>query len=209
MRKSIFAFAAAGAAALTVGALHAQQGGPPPKLGTHDAKLVTAGNYKADPNHTQILYTYGHLGLTNNMGLLSGANGTLTLDPKAPDGAKLSIDVPVNTIHTSIAALDKELVGPMFFDADKFPNAHFESTSVSAKGESATINGNLTIHGVTKPATIHATFAAAGANPMSKKDTISFKGTANVNRAEFGLGTAVPMVADKVDLTITAAFEKQ
>jgi polyisoprenoid-binding protein YceI len=209
MRKSILALAAAGAAALTFGALHAQQGGPPPKLGTHGAKLVAAGTYKADPNHTQILYTYGHLGLTNNMGLLSGANGTLTLDPKSPNNAKLSIDVPVNTIHTSIAALDSELVGPMFFDAAKFPNAHFESTSVSAKGESATINGNLTIHGVTKPATINAKFVAAGANPMSKKDTISFSGTATVNRADFGLGMAVPMVADKVDLTITAAFEKQ
>ena len=97
MRKSILAFAAAGAAALTFGALHAQQGGPP-ALGTHDASKVTAGTYKADPNHTQILYTYGHLGLTNNMGLLSGANGTLTLDPKAPNNAKLSIDVlPVSS----------------------------------------------------------------------------------------------------------------
>ena len=44
---------------------------------------------------------------------------------------------------------------------------------------------------------------------MSKKDTISFSGTATVNRADFGLGMAVPMVADKVDLKITAAFEKQ
>nr|WP_166175757.1 YceI family protein [Altererythrobacter segetis] len=209
MRKSILAFTAAGAAALTFGALHAQQGGPPPALGTHDASKVAAGTYKADPNHTQVLYTYGHLGLTSNMGLLSGANGTLTLDPKAPNNAKLSIDVPVNTIHTSIAALDSELVGPMFFDAAKFPNAHFESTSVVAKGESATINGNLTIHGVTKPATINAKFAAAGTNPMSKKETIAFSGTATVNRADFGLGTAVPMVANKVDLTITAAFEKQ
>jgi len=208
MRKSLIVLAAAGAAALTFGTLHAQ-GGPAPKLGTHDAKLVAAGTYKADPNHTQILYTYGHLGLTTNMGLLSGANGTLVLDPKAPNSAKLSIDVPVKTIHTSIAALDSELVGPMFFDAAKFPNAHFESTSVSASGESATVNGNLTIHGVTKPATIHATFAAAGANPMSKKDNISFSGTATINRADFGLGTGVPMVANRVDLKITAAFEKQ
>ena len=209
MRKSILAFASAGAVALTFGALHAQQGGPPPALATHNAKLVTAGTYTVDPNHTQILYTYKHLGLTENMGLLSGATGSLTLDPKAPNASKLSIDVPVNTIHTTIAKLDEELVSPMFFDAAKFPTAHFESTSISAKGETATINGNLTIHGVTKPATIHATFAAAGANPMSKKDSIGFQGTATVNRADFGLGMAVPMVADRIDLTITAAFEKQ
>lgn len=210
MRKSYLAFAAAGAAALTFGALHAQGGPPtPPPPPSHDAAKVTGGTYKADPFHTQVMYNYQHLGFTTNMGLLSGANGTLTLDPKAPNNAKLSIDVPVNTIHTTIAKLDEELVGPMFFDAAKFPNAHFESTSVSAKGETATISGNLTIHGVTKPATINAKFEAAGANPMSKKDTISFSGTATVNRADFGLGMAVPMVADKVDLKITAAFEKQ
>jgi len=208
MRKSFIAFAAAGAAALTFGALHAQ-GGPPPALATHDASKVTAGTYKIDPNHTQILYQYKHLGLTQNMGLLSGATGTLTLDPKAPNNSKLSVDVPINTIHTTIAKLDEELVSPMFFDAAKFPTAHFESTSVSAKGESATIQGNLTIHGVTKPATFHATFAAAGANPMSKKDSVSFQATATVKRSDFGLGAAVPMVGDQVDLTITSVFEKQ
>jgi polyisoprenoid-binding protein YceI len=97
----------------------------------------------------------------------------------------------------------------MFFDAAKYPTAHFESTSVSAKGDTATIQGNLTIHGVTKPATFHATFAAAGANPMSKKDSVGFQATATIKRSEFGVGAAVPMVADQVDLTITSAFEKQ
>jgi polyisoprenoid-binding protein YceI len=208
MRKSILAFAAAGAAAVTFGTLHAQ-GGPAPALPTHDVSKVTGGTYALDPNHTQILYTYKHLGLTQNMGLLSGATGTLTLDPKAPNNAKLSVDVPVNTIHTTIAKLDEELVSPMFFDAAKFPTAHFESTSVSAKGETATIQGNLTIHGVTKPATFHATFAAAGANPMSKKESLGFQATATIKRSDFGLGVAVPMVGDQVDLTITSAFEKQ
>jgi polyisoprenoid-binding protein YceI len=209
MRQSILAFAAAGAATLAFGALQAQQGGPPPAPASHDASKVTGGTYKADPNHSQVMYSYNHLGFTTNMGLLSGTNGTLTLDPKAPNSAKLSVDVPVNTIHTTIDALDKELVSPMFFDAAKFPTAHFESTSVSAKGDTATINGNLTIHGVTKPATFHATFAAAGANPMSKKDSVGFQATATIKRSEFGVGAAVPMVADQVDLTITSAFEKQ
>ena len=199
--------AAALLSGLSIGALHAQGGAP--ALGTHNPGAVTAGTYALDPNHSQVLYRYLHLGFTENMGLLSGAKGTLVLDPKAPGGSKLSVDVPVNTIHTTITALDNELVGPMFFDAAKFPTAHFESTSVTASGDDATINGNLTIHGVTKPATIHATFVASGANPMSKKATISFRGTATINRADFGLGTAVPMVANQVDLTITAAFEKQ
>lgn len=209
MRKTTLAFAAAGAAALAFGTLHAQQGGAPQALSSTDTAKITGGDYKADPNHTQVLYTYEHFGLTHNMGLLSGGTGTLSLDPKAPNSAKVSIDVPIKTIHTTIDALDKELVGPMFFDADKFPTAHFESTKVTASGTSATVDGNLTIHGVTKPVTINATFLAVGANPMSKKETVAFSGKATINRSEFGVAQFVPMVADKVDLTITAAFEKQ
>jgi polyisoprenoid-binding protein YceI len=115
----------------------------------------------------------------------------------------------MNTIHTTIDALDKELVSPMFFDAAKFPNSHFESTAVHAKGNTATIDGNLTIHGVTKPATINATFVAVGSNPMSKKEYISFNGSAKIKRSDFGVAMGVPMVGDEVNLTITAAFEKQ
>lgn len=213
MRKSILAFAAAGAAALTFGTLHAQaQKGPMPASPSTDVSKVTGGTYKADPNHTQIMYSYKHLGFTQNMGLLSGATGTLTLDPKNPMNDHISVDVPVNTIHTTIAALDKELLGPMFFEADKYPTARFESTSVTMSGKTgktAKVTGNFTIHGVTKPAVINATFEAVGANPMSKKEYIAFKGTSKIKRSDFGVKAFVPGVSDEIDMTITAAFEKQ
>ena len=143
------------------------------------------------------------------MGLLSGATGTLVLDPKDPNAAKLSIDVPIDTIHSTIAGLDSEFVAKMFFDAATYPKAHFESTKVTASGTSAKIEGNMTIHGVTKPAEIDATLLAVGSNPMSKKETIAFEGKATINRADFGVDRFVPMVSNAVDLTITAAFEKQ
>lgn len=203
MRKFHIGIAAAAAASLlSVASVHAQ-GGPP------DPSKVAAGTYAADPNHTQVLFTYNHFGLTNNMGLLSGATGTLTIDPNNPDGAKLSIDVPMKSIHSTIDALDKEFVEKMFFDAGTYPDAHFESTKVTANGTSAKIEGNLTIHGVTKPETINATLIGVGSNPMSKKATIAFEGKATINRSDFGVGRFTPMVSDKVNLTITAAFEKQ
>jgi len=179
--------------------------GPPGKA---DVSLVTGGNYTADPGHSQILFTYGHFGITWNMGLLSGVTGTLSLDPKAPNNAKVSVEVPVNTIKSSIAKLDEEFLSAMFFDTAKFPTAKFESTSVTVNGTNAKIAGNLTIHGVTKPATIDASFVAAGKNPMSQKETVGFKGRTTIKRSDFGLGMAVPMVADEVTLDIVVAFEK-
>ena len=209
MRKLTLGIAAAtGAALLSIGAVYAQ-GGPPAPPGKPDPSLVTAGNYTIDGGHSQVLFTYEHFGLTSNMGLASGAKGTLSFDPAAPNNAKLSVDVPISTIHTTIDALDKEFQAAAWFNAAEFPNAHFESTKVTASGNSATIDGNLTIKGITKPATINATFAAAGKNPFGQKETVAFKGTASIKRSDFGLGNAVPLVADKVDLLITVGFEKQ
>ncbi|HEX7709952.1 MAG TPA: YceI family protein [Sphingomonadaceae bacterium] len=210
MRKFHIGVAAiAGAMVLSVAAVHAQGGPPPapPAPSTNPAD-VAAGTYTIDPNHSQVMFTYTHFGLTHNMGLLSGATGSLTIDPKSPAATKLSVDVPINTMHSTIEALDKEFQEPMFFDAAKFPTAHFESTAVSVSGNSAQISGNLTIHGVTKPAVINATYTGMGSNPMSKKTTLGFQGTATIKRSDFGLGLAVPMVSDQVDLVITAGFEK-
>lgn len=207
MRKLTATLIAGAATFAAVTALHAQNG-PPAPPGKHDASLVTAGTYTTDPGHSQVAFDYTHFGLTQNMGLASGAKGTLTFDPANPSAAKVSVDVPVSTIHTTIAALDEEFQGPMFFDAEQFPNAHFESTGVTVDGESAEIAGNFTIKGVTKPGVIHAKFVAAGKNPFSQKETVAFSGTSTIKRSEFGLGNAVPLVGDDVNLTITVAFEK-
>lgn len=188
------------------GAIIAQPAAP---AMSDDPTKVAAGTYSADPGHSQVLFTYKHMGLTWNMGLLSGATGTLTIDPKAPASAKVSIDVPINTMRTTIAKLDEEFQSAMFFDAAKFPTAHFESTSVTVSGKTAKVAGNLTIHGVTKPATIDATLLATGNGPMSKKPVVSFQGVAHIKRSDFGLGLAVPMVADDVKLDITAQFDQK
>lgn len=188
------------------GAVIAQPGAP---AMSSDPTKVAAGTYSTDPNHSQVLFTYQHMGLTFNMGLLSGATGTLTIDPKSPSSAKLSVDVPINTLHSTIPKLDEEFQSKMFFDAATYPTAHFESTSVTVSGKTAKIAGNLTIHGVTKPATIDATFLAGGTNAMSKKPTMAFNGTATIKRSDFGLGMAVPMVGDEVKLNITVQFDQK
>ena len=93
-----------------------------------------------------------------------------------------------------------------FFDAATYPTAKFVSTKVVATGDKATITGDLTLKGVTKPVVLQATFVGAGANPMNKKLNFGFRATGKINRSDFGLGMAVPVVSDKVDLTINAAF---
>ena len=76
------------------------------------------------------------------------------------------------------------------------------------RGTQATIAGDLTLRGITKPLTLDARLHGAGANPMNKKPTVGFEATATLKRSDFGLGYAVPAVSDQVKLEITAAFER-
>ncbi len=73
----------------------------------------------------------------------------------------------------------------------------------------AAIFGVLTMNGQRRPVQLIPTFTGAGANPRSKVETVGFEATARIKRSEWGIDYAVPMVGDDVELTISAAFEKQ
>ena len=179
-----------------------------PALGTPDPAKVTGGTYAADPNHTQVLFGFNHMGFTHNMGIFAGPTGSLMLDPKNPAQAKVEVTFPVNGIATGVPKFNDHLMSPDFFDAAKFPTATFKSKSVAVDGTSADIVGDLTIKGVTKEVTLDASLVGVGANPMSKKETVGFSATTTIKRSDFGLCYAVPVVGDVVELKIVAAFEK-
>ncbi len=86
----------------------------------------------------------------------------------------------------------------------------FKSEKVTPTDKNAAdIEGQLTLHGVTRPLTLHATFNGAGVNIMDKHYTVGFNATGHIKRSDFGVKTYVPLIGDDVDLTLSAAFEKQ
>ncbi|GBQ69417.1 hypothetical protein AA103196_2210 [Ameyamaea chiangmaiensis NBRC 103196] len=171
---------------------------------------VPAGHYAVETNHTQVTFSVLHFGFTAYSGMFSGATGTLDLDPAHLAGTKLEVSIPVSSVQTTSDRLTGELKEAEWFDATKYPTATFVSTKVTPEGANkASIAGLLTLHGVSKPVVLHATFVGAGTNPMDKAYTVGFQGTTTVRRSEFGVKTYVPMVGDDVTLSIAAAFEKQ
>ncbi|KAA9020606.1 YceI family protein [Sphingobium limneticum] len=205
MRK--FLIPAAALIAIAGGSVVIAQGAATP--GTKDVAKVTGGTYAVEPSHTQIVFAYDHMGFTNNLGVIAQPTGTLTLDKANPAASKVSIEVPIANLTTGIPALNEHLAKPEFFDVAKFPKATFVSTGVKTDGPTgATITGNLTIKGITKPVTLDAEFYGAGANPMNKKENIGFVATGTIKRSDFGMGMAVPVVGDAVELKIIAAFQK-
>ena len=171
---------------------------------------VKAGTYKVESYHTQVGFSLSHFGFTTYSGLFSGATGSLHLDPANPAASKLEVTIPVQSLQTTVPVLTDELKGEKWFDAAKFPQATFTSTrvAVAANGE-ATIEGNLTLHGVTKPVVLHAHLMGAGVNPIDKAYTVGFEASATLKRTDFGVSLYAPAVGDEVQLSIAGAFELQ
>ncbi len=177
---------------------------------THNPAEVQSGTYAVDTNHTQIDFTLLHMGFSNYSGRLNDVTGSLVLSSSAPATSKLSVTVPAATFSTTSEKLDAELKGEQWFDAAKFPTITFVSTKVTPTGkDSATVAGDLTLHGVTKPILLTAHFVGAGTNPLSKKYTVGFEVSGQVKRSDFGVSTYVPLIGDEVTLSIHGAFERQ
>jgi polyisoprenoid-binding protein YceI len=216
-----YAFAAAAAAtfvAVTVGiaaapVLFAQGTAQAP--GAPDPARVTAGTYTADPAHSLIAFEVNHFGFNDYYGLFGDVAGTLVLDPANLAAAKVDVTIPVASVTTASKALTDHLLragkdgaAPDFFGAAPAP-ARFVSTSVKADGMMATITGDLTLNGVTKPVTFQAEFTGAGTNPFNGKATVGFEAETEIKRSDFGVNYGIPFVSDEVELDISVAFEKQ
>jgi polyisoprenoid-binding protein YceI len=166
---------------------------------------VQAGAYKLDPAHSKITWSVNHFGFSTYIGQFATVNGTLKLDPKNLAATVLEATVDTNSLGTLHPALDKHLKSSDFLDTAKFPTATFKATKVTQTGErTADIAGELTLHGVTKPVVVQATFNQAGPNPLSKAYQLGFAGSAVIKRSEFGITSYVPAISDEVTLTLEA-----
>jgi len=168
------------------------------------------GTYKIEPEHTRVLFAVSHLGFTTYFGEFTRPSGTLRLDPNNWPASVVDVSVPVANVLTPSERLNTELKSPEWIDAAQFPNMTFRSTGVIPTGpRSADVIGDLTLHGVTKRVTFAVHFNGAGPNPLSKAYTTGFEVRGSINRSDFGVAKYVPLVGDKVDIIISAAFERQ
>ncbi len=210
MRPVLLALAAVALAAPTL----AQA--PAPIPGSRDTAAISGGTYTADAGHTLVRWEVDHLGFSPYFGIFGDVTGTLVLDPKNPGAAKVSVTIPVSKVTTASAGLTSHLLKPAadggkadFFGAAP-ADATFVSTKVTPRGERATIVGNLTLNGVTRPVTLDAQFYGAGKMPanMGGKENVGFRAQGSLKRSDFGIGYGIPMVSDEVKLDVAAAFEK-
>jgi polyisoprenoid-binding protein YceI len=162
-----------------------------------------------DADHTRVLFAVSRPGVTPCYGEFVGASGTLVLDPDTVTASRVEVSVPAAEVSTASKALDGELRGAGWLNAASFPVIAFRSRSVTLTSpRTADVNGDLTLHGVTRPETLKVTFTAAGINPLDKVYATGFEARAVIDRSDFGLAQDSALVGDQVTLIISAAFEK-
>lgn len=205
MKKKFVFVAALALAGVSAGAI-----GQTADTIVHDPAAVRAGTYVLDPSHGKITWSVSHMGFSSYVGQFTDVSGTLKLDPKMPSASTLNATVETDSVGTLNEALDHHLKTADFLDTAAFPTAKFAASRIRmVDADSAEIDGNLTLRGVTKPITILADFNQAGVNPVDGKYSVGFDGHARIKRSEFGVSYGLPMLGDDVTLHFEAEFKLQ
>ena len=179
------------------------------------ATLLTASafaapvNYTIDAAHTFPRFYYNHLGFSNQLSHFDKTTGTIVYDSEKQTGS-VDIAIDMASVNTGSTAFNGHIQGEDFLDSAKFPQAIFKSTKVNfADGKLVSIDGNLTIKGVTKPVTLTVTSFQAIPHPMLKKPAIGANAFTIIKRSEFNAGKYAPYVGDEVRIDIALEAQAQ
>ena len=178
---------------------------------TQSPAEVQAGTYKLDPDHGKVTWSVDHLGFSTYVGQFVNAQADLVLDPANPSASRLTATIPLTEVDTNSDGLDAHLQTADFFDTANHPVATFVSRSVTVDADDpseATVFGDLTLRGVTRPVTMAVEFNQAG--PVgAAHGRAGFDGQATIKRSDFGVDYALPVLGDEVTLHIEGEFIRQ
>ena len=165
--------------------------------------------YVLDASHSQIMFTYNHLGYSTGMGMFSGFEGEIAFDQEDPAASSVSIAFPVRSMMTGWEARFNHFMGDDFFGADADEMVTFVSTGIEVTGDNtALITGDLTLNGVTNPVVLDATLNQANVHPRANKPWAGFNATTTVLRSDFEVGAFAPFVSDEVEVIISVEAMK-
>lgn len=168
--------------------------------------LAAPVTYNVDSSHTYPRFSYSHFGLSTQLSSFSKTSGKVVFDAEAKTGS-VDITIDMKSVNTGFADFNSHIQGEDFLDTAKFPTANFKSTRVVFDGDKPkTIDGLLTIKGVTKPVTLTVTSFLAMPHPMVKKPALGANAHTMIKRTEFNAGKYAPYVGDdvRIDIAIEA-----
>jgi len=166
--------------------------------------LATSGDYALDASHSQIVFTYDHLGYSTTYGMFSGFEGEIFFNQEDPAASSVNVSFPVRTMLTGWEGRFEHFMSGDFFAAAEDEMVTFTSTSIEVTGEdTALITGDLTLNGITKPVVLDAKLNQVGDHPMANKPWAGFDATTTLIRSDFDVGNFAPFISDEVEVMIS------
>lgn len=158
--------------------------------------------YVIDNAHTFPRFEYNHLGYSTQVNRFDKTKGKIVLDRVAKTGS-VNVEIDAKSINTGLPIFNAHLQAEDYFDTAKYPVITFKSDTVKFEGDKVvSVDGDLTIKGVTKPVTLNVTSFNCKPHPMNKKDACGANATTKIKRSDFNAGKGAPAVSDEVILTI-------
>ncbi len=174
-------------------------------LGT--AALAEAETYTLDPSHSQVMFSYSHLGLSTTFGMFSGFEGEINFDPEHPEDGSVSVSIPTLAMFTGWEARDAHFQSEDFLGSAEGDLVTFTSTGIEVTGEdTAIITGDLTVNGEVAEVALDTKLNFVGAHPNPQAGgvpAVGFTATTQILRSDFGAGAFAPFVSDELDLVIS------
>ncbi|MGJ8546817.1 MAG: YceI family protein [Sulfitobacter sp.] len=165
---------------------------------------MAADKYELDASHSQILFSYQHLGFSTTYGMFSGFEGEIMFDAEDPAQSSVNVSMPVKSMLTGWEARTAHFMSDDFFGAADDELVSFVSTAIEVTGDdTANITGDLTLNGVTKSVVLDAKLNQAADNPMAGKPWLGFDATTTLLRSDYNLGKFVPNISDEVSVNIS------
>ncbi|MBN9156127.1 MULTISPECIES: YceI family protein [unclassified Microbacterium] len=152
---------------------------------TIDIPGYRSGTWNLDPAHSEVTFSVRHMMISKVRGTFGVKSATLVA-PENPLEARVEASVDVTSLSTGDAGRDGHLMSGDFFDAEKYPTMDFVSTGARAENGELFVDGDLTIHGVTKPVTFELDFGGFGSDPYGNYKAGASAKTV-INREDFGL----------------------
>jgi polyisoprenoid-binding protein YceI len=167
--------------------------------------VLPTGTWQVDPIHSSVEFHVKHLGIATVKGHFNDFEGTVEV---TPEGTRAHGSVKATSVDTRQAQRDDHLRSPDFFEVDTYPEITFQSTGITPKGEDEfAIEGELTIHGVTRPISLDASLEGTETDAQGN-DRVGLSASTQINRSDFGikfnaaLGSGNAMVGDKVKILL-------
>ena len=178
------------------------------------APVVTAGTWTADAVHSDVSFKVRHMAVGKAKGNFKLTSGALTVGDDGIAGASVETVIDATSVATNKAERDAHVKSADFLDVEKYPTIEFKSLEVrDFDGESFTLVGDLTLHGVTKTVELAAEFLGETVDAYGSTRT-GFSAETAISRKEFGVdiemafGAGNAVVADKIEISIETEFVK-